>query len=114
MNRIWYIFIEDKEEGPFSVDELKNEPRLTPDTLVWKEGFKNWIPIRHVPELQIIFKDEEITNPEEDERNTKLNIPPFSKPENDQLILDMRSYPPLLWWMLIVFLIFCYILWLQS
>jgi len=41
MEKVWYILIEDIEEGPFSSRELFFDNRVTLDTLVWKEGYGN-------------------------------------------------------------------------
>lgn len=117
MNKIWYILVNGKEEGPFSVEELKNETLITPDTLAWKEGFEKWIPIRNIPELQIIFKDEEEVKSDEDDENN-LKLPSLSQTEDDQLILDMQSSPPFFWWLIFIIIILCYsfylIYWMQS
>ena len=61
MNKIWYINVEGREEGPYSFLDLKRDPRLTPDLLVRRNDWpKNqWIPIRNVKELQDLFKDDE-------------------------------------------------------
>ena len=59
MEKIWYIEINEKREGPYNVVELKRDYRITPDTLVWRPGFTIWVPIGTVVELQVIFKDEE-------------------------------------------------------
>ncbi|QLH34784.1 MAG: DUF4339 domain-containing protein [Parachlamydiaceae bacterium] len=55
-SKIWFIYLEGQKEGPFTLLELKRHPRMTPDTLVWKEGFKTWIPARKVPELQSLLR----------------------------------------------------------
>lgn len=67
MDKIWYLFIEGKEEGPYSFNDLKKDWRLTPDTLVWRKGFEDWIPIRDVRELKDLFKDEEPLENQADE-----------------------------------------------
>ena len=55
----WYILVHRHQEGPYSLADLKKDSRMTPDTLVWKKGFQEWVPARFVPEIQQIFKDKE-------------------------------------------------------
>ncbi len=106
MQKIWYIKIDGQREGPLSVSDLKRDRRLTPDTLVWKEGFKDWQPMREVPELKEVFEDE--------------NPPPKLSPQDllqgkpalpdDELILDFGQEPPYLFWLLAALLAVMYML----
>lgn len=54
----WFIQVHGKREGPYSVEDLKRHPMVTPDTLVWLPGLKKWVLMRHVPELDEVFADE--------------------------------------------------------
>lgn len=56
MDKVWYIYIDDAQEGPFSKQELIADSRLTLDTLVWKEGFEDWVPLKKVNELRVLFE----------------------------------------------------------
>lgn len=111
--KIWFIRIDGKREGPFSFEELKNHPRITPDTFVWRRGLRRWMPIKRVRELKKIFEDE--TEPP-----TELtNLLKFKKPElmggKDILILnDSRETPPLLFWILVTILVVSYLLYKLS
>lgn len=105
MKKIWYIKVNSKPEGPFSILELKRDWRITPDTLVWREGFEKWVPIRNVVELREVFKDE---RDDEDEEEKKVLFP--KTPNKDEIALDMRSEPPYLFWALIFLLILIYFL----
>lgn len=87
MNKIWYIQIEGRKEGPYSPQDLKRDPRVTPDTLVWKEGFKDWIPIRYVQELKEVFKDEK----EEKEEGKKNN---GNKRLSGDMVLALKEQNP--------------------
>lgn len=51
MERIWYIRLEKEVEGPYSVEELKLDKRVTMRTLAWKKGMPLWLPIAAIPEL---------------------------------------------------------------
>lgn len=54
----WFVIIDNQQAGPYSLAELKRNPRFNPDTLVWKRDFQEWIKARFVPEMQEVFKDE--------------------------------------------------------
>jgi hypothetical protein len=104
MPRLWYIQINGKREGPYSVQELKKDTRITPDTLVWMEGFPEWVPVRMVPELAEIFEDDESIELTEK----------FKKKEEEVIVKDdvlaIRSDPPNLYiWLFIIFIIALYL-----
>lgn len=105
MNKIWFIQIDGVREGPFSVAELKRNPRITPDTLVWREGFTKWVPIRKVAELKAVFEDEE--PPEDEESKEKIS----GTPSKGELVLDLRSDPPpYFFWVIVGLLVVFYII----
>lgn len=56
---IWFILIDRKKEGPYNLFDLKHHKLFTLDTLVWREGFPEWVSARCVPELAALFKKEE-------------------------------------------------------
>jgi hypothetical protein len=51
----FYINKNNQQEGPFSLDELK-DLKITRDTMVWFEGKENWLKAIEVVELKEIFK----------------------------------------------------------
>lgn len=100
MKKVWYIQIDNRIEGPFSYDDLKNDRRLTPDSLVWREGFDKWLPISQVPELRHLFTDE-----------TPQPVEPLSKEKKkttDELIVLAMNQPPYLFWLLIALILLLY------
>ena len=100
----WFIIIGNHQEGPYSVKDLKLDPRITPDTLVWKKGFKEWIPARFVAELEQIFKDE----PEGKALHEKPRATNNFELGQEQAALTLRQdpYPFLLWFLLIILILF--------
>jgi hypothetical protein len=91
VEKIWFILIDECKEGPFSLLDLRSDPRITPDTLVWKEGFESWVPIRNISELQSVFEDSNDSKDKIDEKDVnqaakKINL------END--VIALRSDPP--------------------
>lgn len=105
MDKIWFIQIDGKREGPYSFKDLRCDTRVTPDTLVWKEGFSGWKRIRNVPELKKLFEEQEDenTSDESDVLHAKKGL-------GEDLVIDMGQEPPYLFWLLILILILTYII----
>ena len=53
----YFIVINDVQQGPFSIDELRQR-NITSDTLVWAEGMSQWTPAWQVEELRPLFYDD--------------------------------------------------------
>ncbi len=104
MDKIWYIDLAGKKEGPFSLLELRRDERITPDTLVWREGLKKWMPIREVAELKSVFEDSEEKIP--------LIPEPKEKVEgNEEIVLDFKdNNPQYIYWLLLALLVVLYAL----
>lgn len=100
----WFIIIENQQAGPFSLLELKANSHFTPDTLVWKKGFKEWIKARFVPELQQLFKDEiEPRALHEPEEGLESDL---GQQSQATLTLQQDPYQFILWILLLLLLIF--------
>ncbi len=97
MEKIWFIIIDGKKEGPYSIGNLKRHLRLTPDTLAWREGLTQWLPIRQIPELKELFADEQ---PEESAEEEPAPAPAVAKADEDALAL--RYEPPYFYFWLVV------------
>lgn len=106
MKKIWFILIDGKRDGPLSYEDLKNDRRITPDTLVWKEGFKGWKQIREVPELKALFEDDSGRN-QGDARETAIV---GKKSGEDELVLDMGQEPPYFLWILLALIALLYVI----
>ena len=104
--KIWFVKFDDRQEGPFSLLQLKRDHRITPETLVWREGFSKWVPIGKVAELKEVFADEE----KEPQKEEKISSPPSVQ---DELVLDMRLDPYSFLWitLLLVLLTYFFIQW---
>lgn len=105
MNKIWYILINQKEEGPFSVRELKQDKRITPDTLARKINWDQWRAIREIPELKGLFREYEppTQTDEEEKKGADKQI------AQDELVLDFGEEPPYLLWVLIALISLLYV-----
>lgn len=51
----YYMVIDEQSMGPFTLDEIISNSSLTPETLVWKPGFDNWVAAKTMPELSQFF-----------------------------------------------------------
>jgi hypothetical protein len=103
----WFIIIENKQEGPFSLLDLKKDYRFTPDTLVWRKGFQEWTPARFVYEMKQIFKDEPDAKPIHEPEKGVLGESGLG--QQDQVTLTLQQDPyQLLLWILLLLLIFIY------
>jgi GYF domain 2 len=108
MEKIWFIVIGAETEGPYSVLDLKRDIRITPDTLAWKEGFTDWIAIRDIPELSVLFEDSPETVSDEDQKKIDEAI---KKKLQDSEVIALRAEPPFYYfWLLVAFLLLCYVL----
>jgi len=50
----WYVAIDDKQTGPLSPDAIKDHwdrGEIGPDSLTWRQGFEDWVPVSEVSEL---------------------------------------------------------------
>lgn len=112
MEKIWFIQVDGKKEGPFSLEELKKDWRINPDTLVWRKGFKRWMPIRRVRELKKVFED---TTESPKDLGEILKIKKVEFSGKDTLAIDFnRESPPLLFWILMTIIVVSYLMYRLS
>lgn len=104
--KIWYVWISGKQEGPFSVNELKKMKELTPDTWAWRQGMPAWLPIRKIPELRELFEEE--LPPENEE------LQQGALPEKDAALVMPYAQPPWFFWFLIALVLVLYALFLAA
>ncbi len=58
--RVWYVAIEDAQVGPVNLAEVEerwDNKEIDEDTLVWKAGMADWIPLVDVPELAYLITE---------------------------------------------------------
>jgi predicted Zn finger-like uncharacterized protein len=56
----WYVGINDTPVGPIPLSELRTRATLgqvTIDSLVWRDGFEDWKPVRSFPELLAVVEE---------------------------------------------------------
>lgn len=107
MEKSWYLIIGATTMGPYTLEELAREPGLTPDTLVWRDGFADWVPARDVVELKAFFKDKKSPPPVAEDEEPKKK--PLAS-SNGEILLAEGSEPPFfLIWLIVALLIFLYL-----
>ena len=82
MDKIYFLFVNDQQIGPFSLDELKAK-HINPETYVWYEGLDDWTQVRNIEGLKSLFS----SIPPQFNKNTKENI---SQKSHDK-ILGMKK-----------------------
>jgi len=82
MNKTYYIAVNGLRTGPFTFNELENK-KIEKDTLIWTEGFENWVKAVEIPELKRFINVEPPPIPNFGSgTNTGPKEPPFSTQQN--------------------------------
>lgn len=111
METHWFIHVADRKEGPYTVNDLKRHPAVTPDTLVWTHGWADWRPIRKVAELDEVFEDDESDASEDEE--TALG-PGFDVSSPEVLVASGPALPPYIVLLILIGIVIYLILWMLS
>ncbi len=91
----WYIGIKGKIRGPFSTEELVNDPRFCPDLYVWRAGFAEWQRVKDVAELSGLSPVSEKEEGEKPVVGVKIPVKkPAVSPIDDEIVMDFWSGPP--------------------
>jgi hypothetical protein len=99
----WFVIIRGRQRGPYRAFQLEALEGITPDTLAWREGMKEWKPIRDIPELSFLFEE---PAPKEPPVEEKL---PGEKEVADGLVLTFPYIePPWLFWLIFLILVCAY------
>jgi predicted Zn finger-like uncharacterized protein len=56
----WYVGVDDSPVGPIPLSELRvraTQGQVTIDSLVWRDGFEDWKPLRSFPELLAVVEE---------------------------------------------------------
>lgn len=103
--REWYILVGKQELGPYSIEELRGDLRLTPDTLTRRKGNEKWTPARFISELKDVFKDRG-TQPPHDGVNQGEDLEAALEESQIVLRLEPDPYHYLLWILLLITLLY--------
>lgn len=52
--KIFFLFIDDEQQGPFNLEELKKK-KITTTTKVWFEGLEDWKNAEEIEELKSLL-----------------------------------------------------------
>lgn len=63
MNKEWYIIDNGVQRGPMPAGDLRNYG-LTPSSMVWTQGMKDWMPAGQCPELEALLGNPGTVNSE--------------------------------------------------
>jgi predicted Zn finger-like uncharacterized protein len=64
----WYAAVDERQVGPMSIAEIGTrweQGEFDAETLVWKTGFDDWIPVFEVSELRFLLAEREAPSSEE-------------------------------------------------
>ncbi len=97
--KIWFLYLAKKHEGPFTKGEVAakiSQGLLTASTLVWKDGMAEWQPLSTVLELHVFLESKEATNPaaikgQEEASKTSFLDDPFILQGDDEGAVDPQS-----------------------
>lgn len=83
----YFMVVDEQSTGPYTLEELKLHPKLTPDSLVWKPGLDNWVPAKSLSEFSSVFIREPETPgyqtpPEYSRPNPGYQDPGAQRPQN--------------------------------
>ena len=54
----WFVAINEKQTGPLTLDKVKehwDKGEVGPDSLCWREGFQDWLPLSEVKSLAVVL-----------------------------------------------------------
>ena len=54
----WYVAIDEKQTGPLTPEAIKDywdRGEIGPDSLTWRQGFEDWVPLSEVSELAALL-----------------------------------------------------------
>jgi len=103
----WYIRVNRRTEGPFTLFDLLRDPRVTLDTLAWKPGMSDWRPICQIPELKEFFERKAGKKPEREKKSYKEQKLPIA----DEVI-TLDSPPPSYLLIVLILILICIIFYL--
>ncbi len=74
----WYVAVDERQIGPMAASELGqrySQGEFDADTLVWKNGFDDWLPVFEVQELASLSTQKEESAPDEswEEPTSEMN-----------------------------------------
>ena len=114
--KIWYVYLDGAQQGPFAVSALGGVVGFSPDSFVWREGLADWVPAGTLPELAPLFKDQDTPDDEwyddedddEEEKSGARRLP-----DGGTAVIKMEPNQ-FIFWFVIILLIITYMLYRQG
>lgn len=79
----YYMVVNEQQAGPFTLEEIIAHSHLSPETLVWKPGYDNWLAAKNFPELEAVFANlnahREINTPPDFHNQTPAENPGYQE-----------------------------------
>jgi uncharacterized RDD family membrane protein YckC len=75
MSQIFHIIVNSKQEGPFTIEQLKSKG-IKRESLVWTEGLDNWTKAEHVALLNDLLSSMPPPMPSNESKANNQQIPP--------------------------------------
>lgn len=88
----FYIFINDEQIGPLSIEELKQH-KISKETKVWFEGLEDWKNANEIDELKSILNS---IPPPINSFTSKPPTPKFEDKKTTEMVLDEEETPKIL------------------
>jgi len=77
MENNFYFSVGSEQFGPVSIEELKSK-NITPETLIWKDGFDDWKEAGTIDELSELFKEKSVKNESVDIQKSSSQIKKYN------------------------------------
>lgn len=81
----WYAAVDEQQVGPMSITEIASrweQGEFDAETLVWKTGFGDWIPIFEVSELKFLLAEQE--HPPAEDVHERMSEKPGGEEEEER------------------------------
>ena len=86
----WYYILDGVQKGPFPINQLYGRG-IRPDTFVWREGVRDWLPAGQVPEFAAILSG---NMPPQAGQPMAPGMPPGQAPAYGQPVYNQGGYAP--------------------
>ena len=93
MATAWYYALNGEQKGPISTEELMAlvaNGQLTPNDLIWRKGFTEWVRVAKVRELAVLCH---AATPQASQATTQQPHPPVKAPDTAEPSEELRLAP---------------------
>ncbi len=105
LDPVWYAIFSDKIEGPFTLEELALDWRLTPETLMRLEGESAFLPAWDFPLIRAVLKIQE-----KEKKSLQLKTEEKLENRDEVIVLDRSLGPNFFWYLLLVLIMIGFVI----